>query len=209
MAGEVVACDSVAFGRLRSPPYRTVRLALAGGLEQQKTEKAVAAIHAKRLTLDTVMGKNLPPQPEQAVNDATIEGIDANENGIRDDVELAIFRNYPNSARIRAAQLQYAMALQTELTKVFNTGTLIAAIQEEGRASLCIVATAPKVDLSQGEEEAKRIFSISDGRHNEVEKMVLNTEPRKVRRKEVLKYLSTYGDLSGENCDVTVSVLPN
>ena len=57
-------------------------------IEKQKTEEAVLRIHAQKITLDDVMGTKLPPEPSQELNDSTIEGIDANQNGIRDDVEL-------------------------------------------------------------------------------------------------------------------------
>ena len=56
---------------------------------ERNTEKEVAKIHATKLSLDDVMGKNLPPAPSSP--DATVQGVDANKNGIRDDVELAIF----------------------------------------------------------------------------------------------------------------------
>ena len=62
---------------------------------KEKTAEQVAKIHATKLTLDDVFGKNLPPEPS-AEADKTVQGIDANENGIRDDVELAIFKEYPN-----------------------------------------------------------------------------------------------------------------
>src|SRR3989338_2241679 len=107
-------------------------------LEKQKTEETVTRIHAAKLTLADVMGESLPPAPDPALKDATIQGIDANGNGIRDDVELAIFEKYPDSARVRAALLQYAKALQMELTQVFNSETLVAAIQEEDRSYFCL-----------------------------------------------------------------------
>ena len=69
--------------------------------EKQKTDAAGAKIHATKLTLDDVMGKNLPPDPG-ADADKTIAGIDSNHNGIRDDVELAIFKEYPTSAKTRS-----------------------------------------------------------------------------------------------------------
>ena len=76
---------------------------------QDNTNKQVEKIHATRLSLDDVMGKNLPPDPG-ARADQTVAGIDANKNNIRDDVELAIFKEYPNSAKTRAVLLQYALA---------------------------------------------------------------------------------------------------
>ena len=40
---------------------------------QQKTEEAVTKIHATKLTLDDVVGKNLPPDPG-ADADKTVQG---------------------------------------------------------------------------------------------------------------------------------------
>ena len=82
-----------------------------------KTNEQVAKIHNTKLTMDDVLGKNLPQDPGAEV-DKTIAGIDTNKNGIRDDVELAIFKEYPNSAKTRAVLLQYALALQMEADHV-------------------------------------------------------------------------------------------
>ena len=98
----------------------------------------MAKIHATKLTMDDVIGKNLPPKPGTEA-DKTVAGIDANKNGIRDDVELAIFKEYPNSAKTRAVLLQYALALQMEAVQtIVNKETVIATIQEEDRADICI-----------------------------------------------------------------------
>ena len=86
-------------------------------LEQRRAEEVVEFIRAQKITLNDVNGVNLPLAPDPAEVDATVEGVDANKNWIRDDVELAIFERYPNDARIRAAMLQYAMGLQLELHK--------------------------------------------------------------------------------------------
>ena len=70
-----------------------------------KTNEQVVKIHNTKLTMDDVIGKNLPPDPG-AEADKTVQGIDLNKNGIRDDVELAIFKKYPDSAKTRAVMLQ-------------------------------------------------------------------------------------------------------
>lgn len=149
-------------------------------IEQDKTDLVVAEIHAKRLTLADVEGKNLPPVPNKEKNDATIEGIDANNNGIRDDVELAIFEKYPSDKKTRAAALQYAMELQMEFTKVFNSETLVAVIQEQSRG-----------------------FSCAYGSEDSVEELVFNTEERK-KFSEVLreKYATSYALPNTQNCDI-------
>ena len=106
--------------------------------EAQRTKVAVANIAARHITLADVEGTNLPPVPYQPENDATVAGIDKNGNGIRDDVERAIFANYPNDAKIRAAELQYAMTEQMFLTDVFNTDTWKAAAYQDARSAVCI-----------------------------------------------------------------------
>src|SRR3989339_1116144 len=106
-----------------------------------KTNEQVAKIHNTKLTMDDVIGKNLPPDPG-AEADKTVQGIDFNKNGIRDDVELAIFKAYPNSAKTRAVLLQYALALQMEFTQpIVNTTTVTEVIREEDRADTCVADT--------------------------------------------------------------------
>ena len=150
---------------------------------EAQTNTAVAAIHAQKITLADVMGTNLPPVPDQAENDATVAGIDKNNNNIRDDVELAIFKKYPNSAKIRAAELQYAMTEQMYLTKVTNTETWKAVAEEDGRAHLCILQT--KAD------------------RKEIESLVFNTQIRKDAQIKAFEFITSFGPASGTVCDVT------
>jgi len=171
-------------------------------LEKQKTEETVTRIHAARLTLADVMGENLPPPPDPVLKDATIQGIDANGNGIRDDVELAIFEKYPDSARVRAALLQYAKALQMELVEVFNSETLVAAIQEEERADFCIAETAPQLSSSSSAEDMRKVFALTDQRSREVGDLVLNTAERKQRYEEIFQHMTSYGSLEEKSCDI-------
>ena len=105
----------------------------------KKTNEQVAKIHATKLTMDDVIGKSLPPDPG-AEADKTVAGIDANQNGIRDDVELAIFKEYPNSAKTRAVLLQYALALQMEVIQpIVNTETVTEVVGgEQSRADICV-----------------------------------------------------------------------
>src|SRR3989338_1918033 len=110
-------------------------------LRNENTKEQVAKIHATKLTMDDVMGVNLPPDPGTEA-DKTVAGIDANKNGIRDDVELAIFEEYPNSAKTRAVLLQYALALQMELTQPFeNEKNVTEVVREESRAHSCVADT--------------------------------------------------------------------
>lgn len=150
-------------------------------VEQDKTDAAVAAIHANRLTEEDVFG-DLPPEPNKTENDATLAGIDTNANGIRDDVERAIYFKYQASAKDAAPAFQYAKALQMEFTHVYNSPTLVAVLQEEDRGFSCVY-----------------------GKEKEVEDLVFNTEARKQYREEVLeKYMVSYTLPNGEDCDLSL-----
>jgi len=82
---------------------------IPGYSAEQQSKETVALIQSKHIAPNDVDGKHLPPPPDSKLVDATIAGVDANQNGIRDDVELAIFKEYPNSPYTRAAELQYAI----------------------------------------------------------------------------------------------------
>ena len=110
-------------------------------LNEEKTTAQVDKIHSTKLTLDDVMGKNLPPDPG-AMADKTVAGVDSNNNGIRDDVELAIFKAYPNSAKTRAVLLQYALSLQMEFTQpIINKDTVTEVVVANSRAHSCVADT--------------------------------------------------------------------
>lgn len=157
--------------------------------EMERTEEAVARIHAARITLDTVMGEHLPLPPNEEENNGTLAGVDNNANGIRDDVELAIFARHPDSARARAPMLQYALELQMEFTEVFNSKTLVAVIQEEGRGDVCILDW----------EEIELVDSL-----------VFNTSVRKEFQEEIYeKYMTSYALPNSGYCDIDPESLPN
>jgi len=65
---------------------------------------------------EIINGYTLPPEPNPAVNNATLLGVDSNDNGIRDDVEIYIikrFAQYPQYSKTKTAiALQYAWASQ-------------------------------------------------------------------------------------------------
>lgn len=167
---------------------------------EDKTSQEVAKIHATKLALNDVLGKNLPPTPSNP--DSSIAGVDANQNGIRDDVELAIFKEYPNSARTRAVLLQYALALQMEMVQsVVNKGIVTAVIQEGDRAHLCIGAILSRNDMNEYVAEGDKLRSF-------VETKQLNTKGRQVAEKVFYSKLGSYASLD-RVCDIDYSALPN
>ena len=170
-------------------------------IPKERTDKQVEKIHATRLNLVDVMGKNLPPVPSNP--DSSIQGLDANTNGIRDDVELAIFKEYPNSAKTRAVLLQYALALQMEMTQTrVNTGTVTAVAEDSGRAHLCVGEITSRKDLGKFIEITEKFYSFIESRQ-------LNTEARRQAQKDFYRgNLGSYAS-PDETCDLDLSALPN
>jgi hypothetical protein len=204
----------VAFGALRVPMIS----------KQERTKEVVQQIRSKKITLADVMGENLPPPPDSTLKDATIQGIDANQNGIRDDVELAIFEAYPNSARIRAALLQYALNYQLEATiSLVNPETVTAVAEEGGRATSCLAEVvrdyifhlkgkSSEEILGMGEKKLEEIFQKSDELFDFVYGLQFNTQDRIRGRENFYKgNLRSYGDspVNKNNCDVDLLGLPN
>jgi len=173
-------------------------------------DSSIAKINTARITIDDVMGTNLPPEPNKVLNDSTITGFDVNNNGIRDDVELAIFEKYPDSAKIRAGMLQYAQALQLELLEVNTMETLETIMQKRSNARICIDKAGPEISLENTSDEIKAAFVITDGRKDEVENYVINTDLRSKRQTEVFeKYMTTYSTDFEKDCDINLLDLPN
>ncbi|MCL5017136.1 MAG: hypothetical protein M1155_00515 [Patescibacteria group bacterium] len=171
---------------------------IPAAIERRDTKRVVDKINAQKITLADVMGDNLPSEPDPALKDATLEGVDANGNGIRDDVELAIFKLHPDSARIRAAELQYAKSLQNEMTSdVFNSDTLVAVMKQEDRGFFCISDVTPKDD--------KLMIAVE----TEARNLVLDNINRKNRHEEIFKKFMTIYKLDDGRCDIDLKLLPN
>lgn len=166
-----------------------------------KTNVQVEKIHNTKLTLDDVMGKNLPLDPG-AEADKTVAGIDANNNGIRDDVELAVFKEYPNSAKTRAVLLQYALALQMEaIQPVINTIIATEIVKEQSRGFSCIGEIISRKDEQKSYEELQTLVKF-------IKDKQFNTAERKDARDIFVENVRSYSDLDAV-CDVDYSKLQN
>lgn len=173
--------------------------------EQDRSAKVAQEIQNSHITMADVDGSHLPPEPDPKLVDATVEGIDANQNGIRDDVELAIFKKYPgdNNLKLRAAELQYAHALQFYLTSVFTSETLVGAMSQQDRASSCLTDVEPSPPASASDSIWNNFFHISDSREKELKDWVINTNLRKSTYDDVFaKFMTSYGSDTHNPCDV-------
>ena len=49
---------------------------------------------------EVINGHTLPPEPDPTINNATLLGVDSNNNGVRDDVERWIVKQFVNAPKV-------------------------------------------------------------------------------------------------------------
>jgi hypothetical protein len=84
-------------------------------------QATVGTVNSNNLNLAItwiVNGHVLPPEPDKALNDSTLLGIDINNNGVRDDVERWIYEEYKDKHPIHVdigmqAARGYKLVLET------------------------------------------------------------------------------------------------
>lgn len=176
--------------------------------KMDKINAQVEKIHNARITMDDVMGKYIPPDPGDEA-DKTIEGVDVNKNGIRDDVELAIFKKYPNSAKTRAVLLQYAFWMQMEFTQPMLSTEIVTEVATElGRADTCVADTLmprKNPESFRTNAEVNKIQEYIDF----IEDRQVNNESRKILEESFYVYLRSFGDSDNKICDINLATLPN
>ncbi|MHB8710077.1 MAG: hypothetical protein ACYC6X_00820 [Minisyncoccota bacterium] len=106
----------------------------------------------------------LPPDPGPA-GKATLAGIDSNGNGVRDDVERYIAINHQDSAKVRAALMQFAVVAQLELIDSADKQKSIQHANDEGKAMDCIEYITGSVS---------KLESLT----KELQPVILNTDAR-------------------------------
>ncbi len=177
-------------------------------VREERTAEQVQIIHNTKIKVADVMGNNLPPDPGVEA-DKTIAGIDANQNGIRDDVELAIFNKYPNSAKTRSALLQYALALQMETNQpVVNEYTVTEVVREQSRADACVSDTISPRKTSEASRTYADIVKI-DKYIDFVKSVQYNTVERKGNRENFVKKVGSFSESENKVCDIDYSTLVN
>ena len=82
-------------------------------------------------------GGGLPPDPG-AEGKATIEGIDSDQDGLRDDIQRYIALTYPDSEKTRAALRQIAVGLQIALLEKDVKNKSLDNAENLMRASECL-----------------------------------------------------------------------
>ena len=115
---------------------------------------------------EIVKGYLLPPEPDKALNDSTLLGVDANDNMLRDDVERWIVKQNWSPIRI-AASLQFARGYELILRDDMGSN--------KRKDDLSNITSSVLRDIKTREEGT--IISLRD-EINLFEKKVYNTKER-------------------------------
>ena len=94
-------------------------------------------------------GTGLPADPGQD-GDATIEGIDADGDGIRDDVEKLISTHYPDDPMARAYSYMIAKRLQKIIENKSSKTVFTQSLQEMSFFESCLDQLFPQENMKGG-----------------------------------------------------------
>jgi hypothetical protein len=142
----VVSVTPTSFAMLRSGQAATVTLTFASS-KSEALHTAQGTIHvnsgtstlAKTLPVtitfvapQIINGVTVPPEPPLGLNNATLAGFDANNNGVRDDVERIIAQRFGGTSDFAFA-MAYAKVYQSEVVNPTPTNrhdALVLTAQE-------------------------------------------------------------------------------
>jgi hypothetical protein len=102
---------------------------------------------------EEVAGPPLPPDP--VLENGTLEGVDSDADGIRDDVQRYIAVTYSSCARTRAALTQLARAVQSALLGADSREASLAHMEQLVRATECLFSIMP----DDAEEVKERLIA--------------------------------------------------
>ena len=143
---------------------------------------------------------NIPtsvPDPGEA-GKATLAGIDINNNGVRDDVEVYIEQTVTDSARHREALKDYARAIQQGFFVSDRTSAMIAG-DAEIRAYRCIVFLGKHNELKW--KEVTSLMANTPERYRALDNLGELQDGRIIREIRDSQYR--------EQCNFDIEALPN
>jgi len=132
----------------------TLRAKYNGKISETLTVKVVGQV-------EVINGYKLPPEPDPKVNNATLLGIDSNDNGVRDDVERYIVQTYKDE--------KIAIEIGFQVARAYN-----AVIEDPSNAE----ETMKILDAAQ---DCKGYFTFLADRYGDPILIKDKSEPKKFR----------------------------
>ena len=119
-----------------SSPFLIALILSACGSGQSATPNT-SSTDASTTMPSVINGIQVPPMPNPAINNATLLGVDSNNNGVRDDVEIYIAQKYGKNPIQYKAMMQSAKAAQLYLEANGDPTMSTKAMIEVDKASDC------------------------------------------------------------------------
>lgn len=190
------------FFNMEEKGFKPSNLSILEKVERNKLIKNKQSLVKKKTkikNIEIVKGYKLPPEPDKALNDSTLLGIDANNNMLRDDVERWIVKQDWSPKRI-AASLQKARGYQLTINEDIGS--------TDKRADLLSMSNSV-LESVQGEKRSLKEIINS---HKLFKKKVFNTKERKIAFKNydrsfsgtVIKAFPNAGKFSYKYADYTM-----
>ena len=148
----------------------------------------------KKYVPEVIGGHLLPPMPDKKLNNATLKGIDSNNNGIRDDVEIFVLKQHYKPIR-RELTLVEAKFHQAILTRPSSEAVEINA--EQSKVSACSWYMYD-TGLITGDEYSHGYDDEVKKTYNTIERIRKVSEYEKSLSGSVLEIPSKY--MTKENC---------
>ncbi len=115
---------------------------------------------------EVINGHTLPPEPDPDVNNATLLGIDSNNNGVRDDVERWIFKTYKHPI-VQAVAMQNARAFQ-----------IILVDPSKARETVKLMHDQTDCEGYYKYQDDKKLISRDKSLYTESRPIIINTRER-------------------------------
>ncbi len=85
---------------------------------------------------EVIHGHTLPPEPDPTINNATLGGVDSNGNGVRDDVERAIYKKYDNKLDVVVLMDEAKFNQRTMVEPISNAQEIVKDSTKTGNCEL-------------------------------------------------------------------------
>lgn len=192
----------------QSPASAAAPTAASAGAAIKECAEAPGALPMSGPCIPRAM-RDVPPDPGPE-NDATLAGVDANRNGVRDDVERYIAANFGESAVRVASLMQYARANAPFVEARFTTSEqALEQSKQRLRATDCALSLIGEPGRFNAEQTQQMLayFRAADSVRiqyvNTYERLKQFTENESLLGGQVLMLPKSEG--RGVGCDFTVA----
>lgn len=158
--GDMIAGDNIYTGQI--PVNKTIPATFqlqASAAFRGLLKRSLSATIRITVTSDGTVP--LPPDPGSA-GKVTVAGIDADDDGVRDDVQRYIALTYPTSPSIRSALTQLAEAQLSMITDAPNPALAKADTTRFGYAIECVLASVPDSSTSLSKDLESVVENTQD-----------------------------------------------